>query len=236
MRKIVLLALFSGIGLSIMAQEVIESKELPRADRILISLFHDVWSGMPVTSSQKGWNPGFSFALMYDGPIKNGPVALAVGAGMSFHNLRSNSMPSNEMNNGLYTGRTLFVPIDSIAIGGPVEYSTNRLNLTYFEIPAELRLRFRTGENYLKIALGASAGYLIDGHTTYKGDDLAGLPGDVKFKSYMIRNIEHLRYGVHGRIAWSNYGLFYNMQLTSIFRKSKGPVMIPASIGFTFGL
>jgi hypothetical protein len=225
------------MSLSLFAQEeIIESSPVKKQDRVIIGLFHDQWKGLPQGVEVKGINRGFMMNLMYDFPLGQAPVAFAVGLGISCHNLYTNARPYNELVNGQYTGKTLFIPIDSIYSGGPFSYSINKLNVNYFEVPAELRLRVRTGNNFLKLSLGAKAGIVFNAHTKYKGDDLSGMPGRIKVKDLMIRNIDVLRYSVYGRLAWSSVGIFYSMQLTSLFVENKGPEMIPVSIGLNFTL
>jgi len=244
MRKIFLLAgifLIFSSGIKAQVEETITEEKatdysfvdkLPAGDRVVAGFFHDVWQGLPANVNSKGFNRGFCFQLMYDKPLGKGPFALAAGLGMSFHNLYSDAMPVKEIVNGIYTGRTLFLPIDSIAVV-PVEYSKNKLNVNYLELPVEMRLRFRVSENYLKVTFGAKAGLLVNAHTKYRGDDLSGMPGEVKFKEFLLRNTESLRYSVYGRVGYSWYSVFYSMSLSPLFTKTKGPGMQPVSIGIS---
>ncbi len=117
------------------------------------------------------------------------------------------------------------------AIPDSIDYKKNKLSLNYLEIPFELRFRSKPDKSFrrLSIAAGFKAGYLIQSHTKYKGDDANG--NETKFKTFNIANLNKLRYGPTFRMGYGKVSLFGYLSISELFQEDKGPIAYPFSAG-----
>ena len=148
-------------------------------------------------------------------------VSFSPGLGIGTHNMFNSSFvrtPTSELTYFEY------IP-DSIS------YKKTKLNVTYLDIPIELRYKSK-GE--FRIAVGFKFGFLIHSKTKYKGNDYIEDNDDlVIYKKIKIRNLEKNRYGFIGRIGYKWLNIYGYYQLSTLFVKDKGPEMYPISIGIT---
>lgn len=238
MKNNTLLFLFALLAFSVSAfaqGEKAKSKLKGSKDRLIIELAHDNWLEKPTDIKLKWYNRGINFYLMYDVPVIDDNVSIAPGAGLSC---------SNYYHNGYFTldanDNTLLLPLPAKVFNGTdsvsVSKKRNKLSTTFLD--AALELRFRTNPNKankrVKFAVGARAGYRVDAHTKYRGDDLAGSEREVFIKTKLIPNLNRFRYGVTGRIGYANVNLFGYYSLSKMFEKDKGPDITPFQVGISF--
>lgn len=186
-----------------------------------VDIFNDLVQDSPVGVDFRTVNPGANVYLMYSQPIKESNISVAIGLGLGMHNLHSNSL--------LYdTASVSFMqPVPDKVNGSDFDYKTNKLQLTYLDIPAELRYKSDDG---LRVAIGIKAGLLISAHTKYRGDNPDG-GREIKIKESKLPNLEKWRFGPTFQIGykWVNLTAFYS--LSTVFDKSVGPEFYPVSIG-----
>jgi hypothetical protein len=163
---------------------------------------------------------GATAFMQYNMPIgKQELASFAVGLGIRSHNMYSNSVIED-----IKADTIQFVSIPS-----SVEYRKSKVNLTYLDLPIEIKLRWKNG---FKLVPGFKVGYRIDSKQKYKGDryDKEIM---VKEKTKTIRQTEDWSYGFTLRIGYKVVSLYGYYQISNIFEKGKGPEMNPISVGLT---
>jgi hypothetical protein len=188
-----------------------------------VDVYTDIWQDVPTTIEPKTINPGVNIFGTYNFMFGESNFSFSPGVGLGIHNLFSSSF--------LYTNNdsSYFVPINDAM--PDLSYKKSKLVLTYFDIPMEIRFK---SKSEFRIAVGFKFGFLIKGHTKYKGDDfLAEMQRTVIYKKAKIAYLEKNRYGFIARIGYKWLNLYGYYQLSSLFVKDKGPEMYPVSIGLT---
>jgi len=198
-----------------------------KSDRLLLNFHNDLWQSNDTAMTISSYSPGFDFYVMKNLALGKSKFALAIGLGIGTHNLRSDAMIAYKYDSVSASTLTSFVRIpDSI------NYDINKLSLSYIDIPLELRFKTENKKGKaFKISAGFKLGYLINGHTKYRGNDFTGGTDDVKYKTFKIKNLEPLRYGAIVRFGYSYFNLYAYYSLTNLFKTEKGPEMYPISIG-----
>ncbi len=181
-----------------------------------IDIFNDLVMDQPDNVEFKGFNPGANVYGMYSYPIPKSKLSLAIGLGLGMHNLHSNAALVDT------SGSSFFEPY-----ADGVDYKINKLQLTYLDIPAELRFKSEKG---LRFAIGIKAGFLLNAHTKYKGENPDG-GRSIKIKEGKLPNLEKWRFGPTMQIGykWINLMAFYS--LSTVFDKTVGPEIFPVSVG-----
>ena len=146
-------------------------------------------------------------------------ASFAVGLGIRNHNMYSNSLIEDIKSD---TIKFASIPAD-------VDYRKAKINLTYIDLPIELKLRW---ENGLKIVPGFKVGYLIDSKQKYKGDRYDAKIM-VKEKTKTIRQMQKWSYGVTFRVGYKFIAAYAYYQISDIFEKGKGPEISMVSLGLT---
>ncbi len=205
------------------------------SDKIIIDLFSDLWQGVPSNIKARGINQGFSTYFMTNYPIGFSNFSFAWGLGISCHNFYSDGVPVLERDaNNNPTGNTMFETLGT-HYQTKVNYTKNKLNINYLELPIEFKFKSRDGHNrQLKFSFGFKVGYELSNHTKYVGDDvLENTTDQVTIKKSDIKNISKWNYGVTARIGRGMFNLFGYYSLSKIFDKDKGPQMYPISVGIS---
>ncbi|HNW98481.1 MAG TPA: porin family protein [Bacteroidales bacterium] len=247
MKKTFLIFLISIVSLSVIhAQDSTSSKKISsgKGEKVIINIYNDFWQGADTSLTVKSFNRGVAFYLMYNVPFGKSKFSFNIGFGLGSHNLFSDASPAKEMSydsvssTNVYTGNTIFNRIPKTINGNKIEYIVNKINLSYFDVPVEFKYSAENKKGKdIRFAVGFKAGYLINNHTKYSGDDyLSGTTDKVKYKNYKIPNIETLRYGVTARFNYGMFGVFGYYSLTNIFKKDKGLEMYPVSAGIAISL
>jgi len=216
-RKLLIIALLL-ISVSSIAQVVTE--ETKRKFTFGLDVFTDIWQDVPSGIEPKTINPGANVFGSYNYMFGESNVSFSPGLGLSMHNLYSDSWLK------VTPDSTYFEPIiDTLS------FKKSKLTATYIDIPIELRYKSK-GE--FRLAVGFKFGFLIRGHTKYKGDDyIDGTTQEVIIKKKKLEFMEKNRYGFTGRIGYKWFNLWGYYQLSTLFEKGKGPEMYPISVGIT---
>ncbi len=203
-------------------------------DRIVIdlclmnALFDKDGVRTPKDFKVSGFSRGINAYFMWDVPLgKKKNFAIAPGAGIGSENyyFKRYGMAWHK---------------DSItrfyALGDSISSKKSKLNMTYFDIPLEVRYRStpnaKTGQSW-KLALGFKLGFLLGSKWKYVGEDLDNSGENVKFKDLKVANMAKLRYGVYIRGGYSLANLFFYYSLSETFNKGKGPTMHPLVFGIS---
>ncbi len=181
-----------------------------------IDIFNDFVMDQPDGVEFKGFNPGANVYGMYSYTIPKSKLSLAIGLGLGMHNLHSDAALQDT------SGISFFTPY-----ADGVDYKINKLQLTYLDIPAEIRFKSEKG---FRIAIGIKAGYLLSAHTKYKGENPDG-GRSIKIKEGKLPNLEKWRFGPTMQIGykWINLMGFYS--LSTVFDEAAGPSLFPVSVG-----
>jgi hypothetical protein len=193
-----------------------------KQDRLVLDINLDNWNKSPDGVEVKTWRSrGVNIMFTDEKQFGAGNVAFAWGIGFSSQNFHTNGELMQDIN----ADSSYFSParLDTI------NYDLNKLSLNYLDIPLELRFRTNANAkgNRLKLALGFKLGVLLNAHTKF--DD-----GDTKVKTYHLKNIPDLHYGLTARLGFGHIGVSYFMSLTTLFNEGEGKKIFPYSIGLSF--
>lgn len=202
-------------------------------DRLIMELNYNDWLGKPDSIDTKWFNRGINVYFMYDFKLgKQNIVSFAPGLGFSSHNIYHNTI-IGEVTDSLQgtIGHT-----SMYAIGDSIDYKNNKLNTNYVEVPLELRFKTKPNQygKSFKVAVGARFGYLFNAHTKYKGEDLSNNGQTVKYKEFLLPNINKLRFGPSLRIGYGNFSIVSYYSLTGVFKSDVAPKLNAFSIGLSF--
>ena len=183
-------------------------------------IFTDIWMNQPEGVKVRTINQGANVFGMYNFPIGESNFSFAIGLGMGFHNMYSNSRIED-----IRADSINFIPIpDSI------NYRKSKLGLSYVDLPFEFRLKTK---DKVRFGIGFKLGYMIDAKTKYKGDryyDRAFLI----VKQKQVKNVEKWRFGPTIRFGYHWFNLYAYYSLSHIFITGRGPYnLYPISVGIT---
>ena len=212
-------------SLQIVAQENTPKRTIStivqREDKLILNLTSDNWGSLsPEIKSKPFRSRGFSFLIMNERMNKTGNFGFGAGVGFMSQNVHTNALLNNS---GSSNSSTTLVSIPDDL------YDINKLSLNFITAAIELRIHTNLNEQRerFKINLGFLAGYLVQSHTKFEGKY-------GKYKSYNIKNLNKLQYGLFARIGYSNYAINGYYSLVDVFKTGKGPELIPYSIGISF--
>jgi len=195
-------------------------------DNLIIDVNYDSWLNTPSNVTLKPYSRGINISYLETLLGQHSNISLAAGFGISCQNYFIDATP--EIDN---QGVTSFVNIPD-----NIDYKTNKLATTYIELPVEIRLRTNKAsrkDKSFKIFAGFKAGYLVNNHTKYNGDNIDGSGKEIKIKQYNIDNIQKYHYGVSARIGYGKFNITGFYSLTQMFEKDKGPDITPFSVGLS---
>lgn len=199
-----------------------------RIDHIVVDLSHNRFLTVPNGIDQKHHSIGMSIYGFHDQPInKKSTLSLAIGLGFNASNYHTNGRIAY-ISNAENVIKTVLKPLPE-----NTSYLVNKLNLNYIDVPVELRIRTMKASTEdervtnFRLYLGFKAGILVNDHTKYSA-------GEIKVKTYRIKNIMDYRYGPTIRIGFKKIALQGFYSLTPVFKEGLGPQMYPISIGLTW--
>jgi len=239
MNRIIYSLFFSLLAISAFSQEtpdnlLDELDAVDSKDRVIFELVQNNWLNAPDSVAYKWYSVGFNTYLMYDVALnKDRNFSLAPGIGLSVNSWYNDGRLSLDT----ATNITRYNEVDDQLVGsGPLLYDKNKLSAIYGDFYGEFR--FRTDPDKFsrryKAAVGFKLGYLLSSYEKYRGANEETNIGEVKYKSYKIPNMNNIRFGVTGRIGYSNFNLVGFYSLSTLFLPEKGPGIQPFSIGISF--
>ncbi|HEY0262469.1 MAG TPA: porin family protein [Chitinophagales bacterium] len=189
-------------------------------DRLVLDLNATNWIQNDPSLKTKAYSRGFNFYFMWDFQIKHSFFSIAPGLGVSQTNVYTRS---TLVDTG---GMAKFTPI-----ADPSNIKTNKLTVTYLEIPLEFRFRTKPDklENQWKFVVGFKAGVRVDGYTKTTTKD----PKQTTIlKPYPDLNL--FRCGPTLRIGYSAFNITAYYGVLGLFKKDKGPQINEFSVGISF--
>lgn len=187
-------------------------------DRLILEINHTGWLGLSTDITQANTKCiGFNFALMFDKPIGRSPFSIGYGIGMFSHNFHSNADFVYHLDSTNKHVTTFLEPYKR-------EVSLNRYAQKIIEIPIEFRFRTKTDRQF-KIHVGGKIGYVVNDFRSVKDKD-------GKVRTYDVKNINPLRYGINFRIGFEHLAITASYYFTQIFKPGEGPGGVtPYSVG-----
>lgn len=156
-------------------------------------------------------------------PIYKNRLGIVTGMGIKWNNYHfDNNITLDPSSN----------PLDTIDIGS-VNYSKNKLGVTYLTIPLLLEYQIPVGKKNKPIYFSTGViGGLKIGSRTKQEYSLDGQNYDYKTKEDY--NLSPYTYSVTARLGYKNVNVFANYSMVSLFEKNKGPELYPFTIGLSF--
>jgi hypothetical protein len=155
--------------------------------------------------------------------------SLGIGAGISFHNYYIDTFPKDVVPASMQL-KGDFIKIESIS-NPEIDYKKNKITLTYFDIPFELRY---CSEKGFKISAGAKIDFLVNSYFKFKGSDfLFGSDENINIKKYNLENISNVQFGPIVRIGWKNLHAFATYSFTPVYNSDAGNKLNPICVGIS---
>lgn len=201
-----------------------ESKPVVFRDRLILDMFHDFWMGVPTEVNHLKFDPGFNVSAIWDFKIKNKPIAVGLGVGVTYHTQYSDALLQYDKDKDMMMYYIL-----------PENLNTSLLKMNYLScnIPVEFRYR---NPNGFKFTVGARAGLIAEISQKYKGEDPANPSDTLMYKNLNINNKLKYNIDVYTRIGWKFINVYYSFQPTALFIKGKGPKICPMSVGLSLSI
>lgn len=219
--------------------EQVKKRVISARDRVVIDLCmmnaivkKDGGVTVPNDFKLGAFNRGINVYFMYDVAfgkkkiVKNFSIAPGIGVGSENYYFKNYKLTWH------YDSLTRFKPL-----GDSISSKNSKLNMTYIDIPIELRYRSepnkKTGMSW-KIAVGFKFGFLVGSKWKYKGEDPnKGTNGEsVTIKDIGVANMSKFRYGPTIRGGYGPVSLFAYYSIGSAFT-TKGPKMNPIVFGIS---
>ena len=192
-------------------------------------MFTDVMIKFPSGVKPRTINQGVNVFGTYNVPFGKSNFGFSIGLGLTAHNIYGNFLVNRTSDS-----------TKLVKIPDSVSYKRSKMTLAYLEIPIEFRFK---SKSKISVGIGFKGGFLVGSSTKYVGNGNVDISSGfmptpnykekTKVKFWGIKDLESFTYGPTLRIGykWFNVNAFY--MLSSIFKKSSGPEIVPLSIGFT---
>ncbi len=201
-----------------------DAKPVVFRDRLIMDIYHSFWMGMPTQVEHMKFDPGFNVSALWDFKIKEKPLAIGLGVGISYYTQYSNALLQYDETSEI---------MKYYVLPSSVDYNRLKLNYLNVNIPVEFRYRHSNG---LKVSVGARVGLVCSVSQKYLGDDPSNPRGTLRMKSLRMENTRKYHVDVYTRIGWKFIDLYYSLQVTPLFEAGKGPKIYPMSVGFSLSL
>ncbi|MCR4680851.1 MAG: outer membrane beta-barrel protein [Bacteroidales bacterium] len=201
-----------------------DSKPVVFRDRLIMDIYHSFWMGMPTQVSHMKFDPGFNISAIWDFKIKEKPLALGLGVGVSYYTQYSNALLRYDKTDDLM--RYYILPES-------VKYKLLKMNYLNVNIPLEFRYRHPNG---FKFTVGARVGLICEVSQKYKGQDPFSVSDTAMYKNLHMEHKMKYNVDVYARIGWKFINAYYSFQATPLFTVGKGPKIYPMSVGISLSL
>lgn len=247
MKKIItIIAFLAFLAPASTIQSQVLTESAKRKFTVGVDIFTDIWMVdkqqpfIPEGYENRTINQGANVFFMYNTSFKPESLSgFSIGLAIRNQNSYSNSVIVNIKSTDIVFNVIEDLPHPDRSI--PLSYKRSKINLTYLDLPAEIK--FRTAKGF-KVGVGLKVGYLIDSKQKYVGE----WPVDFSFnnpdeedvqynavnnKEKKINQLEKWTYGATFRIGYKWISLFGYYQFNDIFTSERGPAMQPISVGLT---
>ena len=205
-------------------KDTVEEPLVVFRDRLIMDIYHTFWMNMPTEVNYMKFDPGFTVSAIWDFKIKQKPLAIGLGIGVTYNTQYSNALLLREESSG--DMKYYVLPTD-------VKYNLLKMNYLNVNIPLEFRYRHSNG---FKFSVGVRAGLIAEISQKYKGDNPATPSDTLKFKNLMIENKMKYNIDVYARIGWKFINVYYCFQPTPLFVDTKGTKITPMSVGISLSI
>ena len=199
-----------------------------KQDRIVVNFNFDNWFHKETGGFTSKWySRGIDIYFMYDMPFKKAPISFAPGIGFSTSNIYNNSHLIVDT-----AGVASFIPITAYT----TNYKLVKFTTNYIDIPLELRFRTKplAADMRFKVAVGFKFGFKIDSYTKEKRNDLSA---DATYERIITKGFKNqvnlFRAGPTFRLGYGPVNLNMFLNVISVFKKGKGPEVMPFSVGLS---
>lgn len=193
-------------------------------DQVALDFNYDYWLNIPKGIKTSLFTLSSNVHIMFPIVGKHSNLCLAAGIGLGTYNIKSNAQLLDTNDVSYYS-----------IIPDSVEFTRNKLALSYIDFPLEIRFRTNPspeGRSF-KIYIGIKAGVLLSSHTKYKGEDFSNTDELLKYKKFNIKNLTPYRYGITAKIGYGKFMINCFYSLSGLLDKDRGPEITPISIGIT---
>lgn len=205
-------------------KDTAEAKPVVFRDRLIMDIYHTFWMNMPTEVTHMKFDPGFTVSAIWDFKIKNKPIAVGLGVGVSYYTQFSNALLRYDATSS--NMKYYVLPED-------VSYNLLKMNYLNVNIPLEFRYRHPNG---FKFTVGARAGLICEISQKYKGSDPAVPSDTAMYKNLLVRNKMKYNIDVYARVGWKFVNVYYCFQPTPLFADNKGPKIYPMSLGISLSI
>lgn len=193
-------------------------------DRFVMDVYHTFWMGMPVEVNHMKFDPGVNFSAIWDFKIKDKPIAVGLGVGVSYYTQYTNALLQYDKQNNM---------MKYYLLPEGVNYNHICMNYVSLNVPLEFRYRHPNG---FKVSVGARGGWVALVNQVYKGSDPAVPSDTAMYKNLYVKNKMKFNIDFYARIGWKFVDVYYCYQVTPLFSEAKGPKIRPMSLGISFSL
>lgn len=201
-----------------------EEKPVVFRDRFIVDIYHTFWMGMPTAVEHMKFDPGVNISAIWDFKIKNKPLAVGLGIGVSYYTQYSNALLQYDKSSDLMKYYVM-----------PTDVSYNHISMNYLSLNVPLEFRYRHSNGF-KFTIGARAGWVALINQEYKGSDPAVPSDTAMYKNNMITHKMKYNIDFYTRIGWKFVDVYYCFQVTPLFADNKGPKIRPMSLGISLSL
>jgi len=201
-----------------------ESKPVVFRDRLIMDIYHSFWMGMPTEVSHLKFDPGFNISAIWDFKIKEKPLAIGLGVGVSYYTQYSDALLRYDSEADI---------MRYYVLSENVKYDLLKMNYLNVNIPLEFRYRH---ENGFKFTVGARVGLICEVSQKYKGQIPETASDTTRFKNLRFENKMKYNVDVYARIGWKFINAYYSFQPTPLFTVGKGPKICPMSVGISLSI
>lgn len=201
-----------------------EGKPVVFRDRLIMDIYQSFWMGMPTQVNHMKFDPGFNVSALWDFKIKNKPLAVGLGVGVTYNTQYSNALLQYNSTEDVMRYQVL---------PDVVHYNLLKMNYLTCNIPLEFRYR---NPNGFKFTVGAKVGLVCEVSQKYKGEDPMLASDTMLYKNLHFVNKSKYHVDVFTRIGWKFVDVYYNFQFTPLFTTGKGPKIYPMSVGISLSI
>lgn len=190
-----------------------------------VGLYTDILVKFPSGVKPRTINQGFTVFGTYNVPFGKSNFGFAIGLGLSSHNIYGNFVIDKNADSTWM-----------MKIPDSVSYNRSKINCVYLEAPMEFRFKSKTK---ISVGIGFKVGFLLGSSSKYVGTGeittnqyqlISGEKTRVKF--WGIKDLETFTYGPTFRIGYKWFNVNASYMLSSLFKKGRGPEVVPLSVGF----
>ncbi|MBR4919633.1 MAG: outer membrane beta-barrel protein [Bacteroidales bacterium] len=201
-----------------------EQKPMVFRDRLIMDIYHTFWMNMPTEVTHLKFDPGFTISAIWDFKIKEKPIAIGLGVGVSYYTQYSNALLQYDQEDDI---------MRYYVLSENVKYKLLKMNYLNVNIPLEFRYR---NSNGFKFSVGARVGLICEVSQKYKGQDPLTVSDTAMYKNLHIENKMKYNVDVYARIGWKFINAYYSFQPTPLFTVGKGPKICPMSVGISLSI